>query len=172
MSDELYRSIKLQLERLPLPTGLTKRESTDPYTLKEVMEAGLTVLQGVFSSMDRNRDEARGVSATVCKSPVVEEQTVKQEDMKSVMTVMKVFMEQQASMRDKRLASLEKAMSQCQKDICVLLQNELEQEHQMHIMRLWQENDDMSSMALSEDLLSEDPLERMPTDKEREQGFF
>ncbi|PBK72215.1 hypothetical protein ARMSODRAFT_972874 [Armillaria solidipes] len=172
MSDELYRSIQLQLERLPLPTGLTKRESADPYTLKEVMEAGLTVLQGVFLSMDRNRDEARGVPATARKSPVVEKQMVKQDDMESVMTVMKVFMEQQASMRDKRLASLEKAMSEYQKDICVLLQNELEQEHQVHMTRLWQENDDMNSMTLSKDLLSDDPLERMPTDEEREQGFF
>ncbi len=41
MSNDLYRSIKLQLECLPVPAGLTKRENADPYTLKEIMEAGL-----------------------------------------------------------------------------------------------------------------------------------
>ncbi len=44
MSDKLYRSIKLQLERLPVPMSLTKRENADPYTLKEITKAGLVML--------------------------------------------------------------------------------------------------------------------------------
>ncbi len=137
MSNDLYRSIKLQLERLPVPTGLTKRENADPYTLKEIMEAGLRVLQGVFSSMDRKRDEARGIptaatatreqhrSTTAARnSPAVEDREVKQEEMGSVMAVMKDFLEQQTSANDKRLASLEKAMIENQKSILSFLQQQ------------------------------------------------
>ncbi len=137
MSNDLYRSIKLQLERLPVPTGLTKRENADPYTLKEIMEAGLQVLQGVFSSMDRKRDEAKGIptaatatreqhrsTTAACNSPAVEDREVKQEEMGSVMAVMKDFLEQQTSANDKRLASLEKAMIENQKSILSFLQQQ------------------------------------------------
>ncbi len=119
MSNDLYRSIKLQLECLPVPMGLTRRENADPYTLKEIMEAGLRVLQGVFSSMDRKRDKARGIpmAATATweqhrsmtathNSPAVKDREVKQEEMGSIMAVMKDFMEQQTSANDKRLVEL------------------------------------------------------------------
>ncbi len=138
MSDELYRSIKLQLEHLPVPTGLTKRENTDPYTLKEIMGAGLVVLQGVFSLMDRKRDETRGIpmvataaqeqhrsTTAMHNSPAVENRAVKQEEIGSVMAVMKDFMEQQTSVNDKRLASLEKAMIENQKSILSFLQQQV-----------------------------------------------
>ncbi len=121
-----------------MPTGLTRRENTDPYTLKEIMEAGLQVLQGVFSSMDRKRDETRGIltaaTATweqhrsmtaVCNSPAVKDREVKQEEIESVMAVMKDFMEQQTSVNDKRLASLEKAMIENQKSILSFLQQQV-----------------------------------------------
>ncbi|KAK0193266.1 hypothetical protein F5146DRAFT_1133933 [Armillaria mellea] len=137
MSDELYRLIKLQLEQLPPPMGLAKQELADPYTLKEVMEAGLAVLQGVFLSMDRKQDEARGVptgatlsreqhrsTMAMCNSPAVEEQPVKQEEIGSVMAVIKDFLEQQTSVSDKRLGSLEKAMLKNQKSILSFLQQQ------------------------------------------------
>ncbi len=47
MSNDLYRSIKLQLKRLPVPMGLTRRENTDPYTLKEIMKAGLHLVKSL-----------------------------------------------------------------------------------------------------------------------------
>ncbi|PBL04222.1 hypothetical protein ARMGADRAFT_1022687 [Armillaria gallica] len=53
MSDGLYNSMKLQLERLNLLAGKTSRDPANSYTLEEVMASGLDVLQGVFSSMDR-----------------------------------------------------------------------------------------------------------------------
>ncbi|KAG7448324.1 uncharacterized protein BT62DRAFT_918722 [Guyanagaster necrorhizus] len=137
MSDELYRSIKLQLERLPPPTGLTRRDNADPYKLKEIMDAGLTALQGVFSSMDRKRDEARGISTSTSIAreqhqsttaaqnlPIVEERGVKQEEIGSVLAVMKDFMEQQTSASDKRLASLEKAMMENQKSLMMFMQQQ------------------------------------------------
>ncbi len=63
--------------------------------------------------MDRKRDEARGIpmAATAMReqhrsttamrnSPAVEDREVKQEEMESVMAVMKDFMEQQTSAND------------------------------------------------------------------------
>ncbi len=61
MSDSLYSSMKLRMERLNPPAGKTSRDPANPYTLEEVMASGLDVLQGVFSAMDRKQDKVRGL---------------------------------------------------------------------------------------------------------------
>ncbi len=53
MSDGLYNSMKLRIERLNPPVGKASRDPANPYTLEEVMASGLDILQGVFSSVDR-----------------------------------------------------------------------------------------------------------------------
>ncbi|PBK82079.1 hypothetical protein ARMGADRAFT_1038858 [Armillaria gallica] len=99
----------LQLERLNPPAGKTSRDPANPYTLEEVMANGLDVLQGVFSSMDRKRDEACGLDTAafstrelhgVCASnrsnASVDEAAVKQKDVRGILASMKDIFEQQA----------------------------------------------------------------------------
>ncbi|KAG7443799.1 uncharacterized protein BT62DRAFT_921729 [Guyanagaster necrorhizus] len=62
------------------------------------MNAGLIALQGVFSSIDRKQDEHWSTIA-VCNSTMIEEHSVKQEEIGSVLTVIKNFMEQQTSIQ-------------------------------------------------------------------------
>ncbi|PBK99300.1 hypothetical protein ARMGADRAFT_1025549 [Armillaria gallica] len=143
MSDRLYNSMKLQLERLNLPAGKTSRDPANPYTLEEVMASGLDVLQGVFSSMDRKQDEACGLDTAasstrelhgVCASnrsnTNVDEAAVKQEDVGGILALMKDIFEQQvqqAQQERQRIAALEKAFIKQQKTIMSFLQQQQQQ---------------------------------------------
>ncbi|PBK58768.1 hypothetical protein ARMSODRAFT_983558, partial [Armillaria solidipes] len=143
MADSLYNSMKLRMERLNPPAGKTSRDPANPYTLEEVMASGLDVLQGVFSSMDRKRDEARGLDTTASSTRELHgtrsgtrnnsstsESAVKQEDVGGILASMKDIFEQQAQQAQQerqRIAALEKAFVEQQKTITSFLQQQQQQ---------------------------------------------
>ncbi|SJL06985.1 uncharacterized protein ARMOST_10327 [Armillaria ostoyae] len=143
MADSLYNSMKLRMERLNPPAGKTSRDPANPYTLEEVMASGLDVLQGVFSSMDRKRDEARGLDTTASSTRELHgtrsgtrnnsstsESAVKQEDVGGILASMKDIFEQQAQQAQQerqRIAALEKAFVKQQKTITSFLQQQQQQ---------------------------------------------
>ncbi|SJL03035.1 uncharacterized protein ARMOST_06380 [Armillaria ostoyae] len=143
MADSLYNSMKLRMEQLNPPAGKTSRDPANPYTLEEVMASGLDVLQGVFSSMDRKRDEARRLDTTASSTRELHgtrsgtrndsstgESAVKQEDVGGILASMKDIFEQQvqqAQQERQRIAALEKAFVEQQKTIMNFLQQQQQQ---------------------------------------------
>ncbi len=143
MSDGLFNLMKLRMERLNPPAGKTCRDPANPYTLEEVMASGLDILQGVFSSMDRKRDEAcrldmatsstrelHGVHASARNNTNASETVVKQEDEGGILASMKDIFEQQAQQAQQEwqhIAALEKAFVKQQKTITSFLQQQQQQ---------------------------------------------
>ncbi|SJL18916.1 uncharacterized protein ARMOST_22518 [Armillaria ostoyae] len=133
----------LRMEQLNPPAGKTSRDPANPYTLEEVMASGLDILQGVFSSMDRKRDEACGLDTTASSTrelhgtqsgtrnnPSTGESAVKQEDVGGILASMKDIFEQQvqqAQQERQRIAALEKAFIKQQKTITNFLQQQQQQ---------------------------------------------
>ncbi len=148
MSDGLYNSMKLRMERLNPPAGKTSRDAANPYTLEEVMASGLDVLQGVFSAMDRKQDEVHGLDMATSSTRELHgvhsstrnnanagETAVKQEDVGGILASMKDIFEQQAQQAQQerqQIAALEKAFVEQQKMITSFLQ---QQQQQMQVQQ-------------------------------------